>query len=374
MVKRSLQRTIEDFLFQDKTILLYGARQTGKTTLVKQITRAFNGKSLLLNGDETDIRELFTSLNVEKIKPVIADYNILVIDEAQRINEIGLALKIIHDNFKKVQLIATGSSSFELFNKLQEPLTGRKFEFLLYPFSFQEMVEHKDFLTERRNLEHRMIYGYYPQIALSAGQEIRLLRSLSDSYLYKDLLMLDSIKKPVLLEKLLKALALQLGNEVNYTELGRLLKCDNKTIEKYVDLLEKTFVIFKLPAFSRNVRNEITRGRKIYFYDNGIRNAVIEDFRALNSRVDTGALWENFIISERRKKLVNADLSTRTYFWRTTQQQEVDYIEDNSQGISAYEIKWNPLKKVSFPKTFKRNYPEAEVMIVNQDNFHELLL
>lgn len=374
MIQRRLRLIIEGYLFKGKTIVIYGARQTGKTTLLEQMLEPYLGDTLFLNGDDADIRGMLSDLNATKLIPIIGKSKIVVLDEAQRIPETGLALKIIHDNFKDVQLIATGSSSFELANNINEPLTGRKFEFTLYPLSFGEMVEHHGFLTEKRLLEHRLIYGYYPDIALNVGQEIKLLKSLASSYLYKDLLTLDTIKKPVLLEKILSALALQIGNEVSYNELAQLLKSDKETVEKYIDLLEKTCIIFRLGALSRNVRNEIKQGRKIYFYDNGIRNAILGNFSVLSSRTDKGALWENFLISERFKFLGNNELDVKSWFWRTTQQQEIDYIEEHPDKILAWEFKWNSQKTVRLSKTFSNAYSNTEFNIVNPENIQDFLL
>ena len=301
MVKREIEKDIRHYLFNQKAIIIYGARQVGKTTLVQSLVKEYKRSTLFLNGDDADIRALFSNPTASKLKPIIGNNKIVVIDEAQRIPETGLVLKMIHDNFKEIQLIATGSSAFELANKIKEPLTGRKFEYTLYPFSFSELVNHHGFLTEKRLLEHRLIFGYYPDIALSSGLEQRLLKELASSYLYKDLLMLENIHKPQLLEKILKALALQIGSEVSFHELALLTGSDNQTIEKYIDLLEKTYIIFRLNGLNRNVRNEIKKGKKIYFYDNGIRNAIIGNFLPLTSRTDNGALWENFLVSERIK-------------------------------------------------------------------------
>jgi uncharacterized protein len=374
MIQRRLQPIIEGYLFKGKTIVIYGARQTGKTTLLEQMLEPYRGDTLFLNGDDADIRGMLTDLNATKLIPIIGKSKIVVVDEAQRIPETGLALKIIHDNFKDVQLIATGSSSFELANNISEPLTGRKFEFTLYPLSFGEMVEHHGFLTEKRLLEHRLIYGYYPDIAINVGQETKLLKSLASSYLYKDLLILDTIKKPVLLEKILSALALQIGNEVSYNELAQLLNSDKETVEKYIDLLEKTCIIFRLGALSRNVRNEIKQGRKIYFYDNGIRNAILGNFSILSSRTDKGALWENFLISERFKFLRNNELDVKSWFWRTTQQQEIDYIEEHPDKLFAWEFKWNSKKEVRLSKTFINAYPNTEFQVVTPENIQNFIL
>jgi len=276
-------------------------------------------------------------------------------------------------NFKEIQLIATGSSSFELAKKISEPMTGRKLEFFLHPFSFGEMVEHHGLLTEQRLLEHRMIFGYYPDIALDQGHEIKLLKSLASSFLYKDLLTLEQIQKPVLLEKILKAVALQTGNEVSFSELAQLLGSDKGTIEKYIDLLEKAYILYQLGGLNRNVRNEIKKGRKIYFYDNGIRNAILGNLLPLSSRVDTGAIWENFLISERQKFLGNNDIDFRSWFWRTTQQQEIDYIEERQGKLFAYEFKWNIRNKARISKTFTNAYPESEFKVITPENMTEFL-
>jgi len=374
MVKRTLQELIEVFLFKKKTIIIYGARQVGKTTLVEELVKNLTEQTLFLNGDDADVRELFTNASATRLHPVIGRHKIVIIDEAQRIPETGLVLKIIHDNFKDIQLLATGSSSFELANKVNEPLTGRKFEFFLHPLSFGEMVSHHGFLTEKRLLEHRLIYGYYPDIALNVGEELKLLKNLVSSYLYKDLFVLEQIQKPVLLEKILKALALQTGNEVSFSELAQLLGSDRSTIEKYIDFLEKAHIIFCLNGLNRNVRNEIKKGRKIYFYDNGVRNAVLGNFSPINARADAGPLWENFVISERYKFLSNKDIEFNRYFWRTTQQQEIDYIEEYQGKYSAYEIKWNPGARAALSRTFSNAYPGTEFKIITPENMNEFIM
>ncbi|MFW5871963.1 MAG: ATP-binding protein [bacterium] len=373
-LSRSLEPVIAKYLLQKKIIILYGARQVGKTTLVESLVKNHKNATLFLNGDDSDIREILTNTGVTKLKPIIGKNKIVVLDEAQRIAETGLVLKIIHDNFKDVQLIATGSSAFELANKIKEPLTGRKLEFYLYPFSFKELVDYHGFLTEKRLIPHRLIYGYYPDIVLNEHKEKKLLKSLASSYLYKDLLMLENIQKPALLEKILKALALQLGSEVSYNELAQLVGSDKGTVEKYIDLLEKTYVIFKLNGLNRNVRNEIKKGKKIYFYDNGIRNAILGNFLPLNSRVDAGALWENYLISERIKFNSNKEIDFNSYFWRTTQQQEIDYLEEVENKLAAYEFKWNPNKRTFLSKTFSKAYPTADYKTISPDNIHEFLL
>jgi len=372
MINRLLQSSLEKRLFKGKAILLFGARQTGKSTLAEVLLSGLNEEWLTLNGDDADVREILSDTTATKLKVIIGNKKIALIDEAQRIKNIGLALKLITDQIKNVQVIATGSSSFELSSQVNEPLTGRKYEFMLFPLSFEEMVMHHGLLEEKRLIEHRMIYGYYPEIVTNPGEEKERLKLLASSYLYKDLLMLEQIKKPALLEKLLNALALQVGNEVNYTEIGQLIGSDRKTVEKYIDLLEKAFVIFQLPAFSRNVRNEIKKGKKVYFYDCGIRNAVINNFAPLSTRTDVGALWENFIIVERMKHLKYAENEARHYFWRTTQQQEIDLIEEVDSKLTAFEFKWNKNTKAKIPQTFTGNYPKSETLVVSPDNIETI--
>lgn len=372
MIKRPIQALIEQKLFKGKAILLFGPRQTGKSTLIESI---LSGKEhLYLNGDDADTEALLTRTTAVKLKMAVGTNKIVFIDEAQRIANIGLTIKLFTDQIKEVQVIATGSSAFELSGSVNEPLTGRKYEFLLYPLSFSEMVDKHGLIQEKRHIEHRMIYGYYPEIVTKIGEEKEHLKLLTGSYLYKDLLMLEQIKKPMLLEKLLKALALQIGSEVNNQEIGQLIGSNGKTVDKYIDLLEKAFVVFRLPAFSRNVRNEIKKGQKVYFYDCGIRNAVINNFKPLSSRTDVGALWENFLMAERMKFLRYSYIDAGQYFWRTTQQQEIDLIEDFNGGLSAYEFKWSRLAKVRFPQTFTNNYPETQTKVISPDNLEEFLL
>ncbi len=373
-IDRYLKSSLESRLFKEKAILLFGPRQAGKSTLIESVLKSIGLLWIYFSGDESETRELLSNTTSTKIKALISDHKVIFIDEAQRIPEIGLTLKIITDQLKGVQVIATGSSAFELANRLNEPLTGRKYEFLLFPLSFQEMCNHHGLLQEKRLLEHRLIFGYYPEIVTKSGEERELLRLLAESYLYKDLLLLEQVKKPVLLEKLVKALALQVGSEISFQELGQLVGADNATVEKYIQLLEKAFVVFVVPAFSRNVRNEIKKGKKVYFYDIGIRNAIINNFNLLSTRIDVGALWENFFISERKKIHEYHHSGAKLFFWRTTQQQEIDLIEETSEGLHAFELKWSEKRKVRFPQTFTVNYPEAITHIVHPNNIEEYLL
>lgn len=374
MIRREQTTYAKARLFKGKALLVFGPRQVGKTTFVQNLIADLNKKTLFLNGDESDVLVLFENPNVSKLKNIIGDNEILVIDEAQRITNIGIVLKIIVDQIKTVQVIATGSSSFELANKLNEPLTGRKYEMFLFPIAFSEMVTHSGLLEEKRSLEQRLIYGNYPEIVTNPIDAKEHIKLIANSYLYKDLFLLEQISKPVLLQKIVKALALQVGSEVNYNELAKLIQIDNKTVEKYIDLLEKAFVVFKLPALSNNVRNEIKKGKKIYFYDNGIINAVTANFNPLALRTDTGSLWENYIISERIKQMNIQQNEANSYFWRTTQQQEIDYIEKNDNSILACEIKWNAKTKYKIPVTFSTNYANVTSKIVSPENYEEFLL
>ena len=372
MIIRSLQQTIEKRLFKGKAILIFGPRQSGKSTLVEAILK--DKDHLYLNGDDADVRDLLTNTTSAKLKSVVGNKKILFIDEAQRIHNIGLTLKLFTDQIKDVQIIATGSSAFELSSQVNEPLTGRKYEYMLYPLSFEELVLQNGLISEKRLLEHRMIFGYYPEIVTKQGEEVELLRLLAGSYLYKDLLMLEQVKKPAILEKLLKALALQVGSEISYNEISQTIGSDPKTVDKYIDLLEKTYVVFRLPALSRNVRNEIKKGKKVYFYDCGIRNAIINNFKPISSRTDTGALWENYLMAERIKTLRYHNVDVDQYFWRTTQQQEIDLIEDDGEALSAYEFKWGTKSRVKFPQTFMENYKISKTLIITPENVEDFLL
>ena len=373
MIPRKIEDIIRIRLFKGKAILLFGARQVGKTTLVKSLAKITHKKVLNLNGDEPDVRELLGSISSSQLKNYIGNNELVIIDEAQRIQNIGITLKLITDNYPEIQVIATGSSSLDIAISAKEPLTGRKFEYTLYPFSFQELVNNHGLLEEKRQLEQRLIYGSYPEIVQNPNKSEELLNLISDSYLYKDLLLIETIKRPKLLAKLLNALALQIGNEVSYNELSQLVGADKGTVEKYIDLLEQTFVVFTLPSFSRNVRNELKKSKKIYFYDTGIRNSIIGNFNPVHSRTDIGALWENYLIADRIKKAEYGKIRTNFYFWRTTQQQEIDLIEETDGKLAAFEFKWNEKAKAKFPKTFSGNYPGAEFGVITQQNYETFL-
>lgn len=369
MIPRMLKEQVRTDLQKGKVIIIYGPRQSGKTTLVTDVAKSSGIRYLIMNGDEPDDREQLSNVTSAQLKALIGTSKLLIIDEAQRIENIGLTLKLIHDQIKGVQVIATGSSAFDLADKISEPLTGRKYVFHLYPFSFLEMSQYTSQSEEKRLIEHRMVYGYYPDVVTHKGEEMRTLALLSDSYLYKDLFAWEKIKKPSLLQKLLKALSLQLGNEVSFNELSKLIGADKETVERYIDALEKAFVIFTLPGFSRNVRTELRKGKKIYFIDNGIRNALISNFSPPGLRTDTGALWENFLISERRKLLAIHNPFRKSYFWRTVQQQEVDYLEEWNGRLYAYEFKWKKEGKDKFPTTFTKAYKESVCEQISAKNF-----
>lgn len=375
MFQRKLKERLKEDCFTGKVILLIGARQVGKTTLLKQLIKELDEQSIWFNADEADILELFTKATTStQLLQHIGNKRLVVIDEAQQIPDIGKKLKLIYDTRPDIQLIATGSSSFELQNRMNEPLTGRKITHYLYPFSYEEIVENTSLLEARRTLEKHLIYGTYPDVLNNPGKEKQVLTELASSYLYKDILQLEDIRKTSHIEKLLRALAFQVGSEVNYHELSNLVgNISSVTVEKYLDLFEKTFIVFKLPAFSRNLRNEIKKGKKYYFYDNGIRNVLISDFRMPEMRQDKGALWENYIISERLKYNQYHENYVNNYFWRTHDRAEIDYIEESDGQINAYEIKWMK-KKASFPNSFLTAYPNNTTAILNRENFEAFIM
>jgi len=329
---------------------------------------------LWLNADNFEIQALFDIPSSSRFKSIIANHKVVIIDEAQRIKNIGLKLKIIIDEIKEVQLIATGSSSFDLANEINEPLTGRKFEYRLFPVSFEEMTLHHGLLNELSLLKHRMVFGYYPDVVVSMENEKDLLKLLADSYLFKDLLIWNKIKKSDKLVKLLQALAFQIGSEVSYHELGKTVGLNSETVESYIELLEKSYILYRIGSFSRNLRNELKKSKKIYFVDNGIRNAVIGNYNHIELRNDAGALWENFLISERMKHMAYHNIYANQYFWRTHAQQEIDYIEEREGNIYAFEFKWSDTRKARIPKTFSNAYPEAISKIITPANFEEFIL
>ncbi len=375
MVKRELSEKLIQSCFKNKVILLLGARQVGKTTLLKELVKQINKPFTWLNADEADILEAFTSAvtSTQLIKLIGQDSQLVIIDGAQQIPDIGRKLKLIHDNRSDIQLIITGSSAFDLQDQTSEPLTGRKRTFHLYPISYRETENHTSPLEAKRLLDNRLIFGLYPEVVNNPGHEKGLLIEIAQSYLYKDILKMDGIRKPSHLDKLLKALALQVGSEVSYHELAQTIgNIDTSTVEKYLDLLEKAYVIFKLPAFNRNLRNEIKKGKKYYFYDNGIRNVLINNFTTPELRIDKGALWENFLISERIKSNSYSGRFVNSYFWRTQDQAEIDYIEEYDGILHAFEIKWKE-QKVIFPSSFLNTYSNHQTDVVTRNNYDNFL-
>lgn len=369
MISRILEDKIEKNLFQKKAILLVGPRQVGKTTLLQQIMRRIDKKSLYWNCDEPDIRTMLTLPSSTALKAKIGDAELLFIDEAQRVKDIGVTLKLMVDNCPDKQLIVTGSSALEMSNTMNEPLTGRKYEYKLLPFSVEELVARTSELEESRMLETRLIYGSYPDVVLNPGNESKILNNIVSSYLYKDIFTFQDVRKPEIIERMLQALALQVGSEVSFNELGNFLGIDSMTVRRYVDLLEKSYIIFHLHSYSRNLRTELKKSMKIYFYDNGVRNALITNYSPLDLRNDVGQLWENYLIVERLKHNIYSDFYGSYYFWRTTQQQEIDYIEDYNGILHSYEFKWNSHKKTSIVKTFANNYPDHTYEVINRENY-----
>jgi predicted AAA+ superfamily ATPase len=372
MINRFLQPQLESLLGSHKAIILMGARQVGKSTLL-QLLLGQRQDVLWLNGDNNDVQTLFTAISAERIHSLMGTKRVLVIDEAQRIPNIGVQLKIIIDQLPEVQVIATGSSSFELASKVNEPLTGRKREFKLYPLTVSEMAEHSSLIEELRLIPHRLVYGYYPEVVANPGQEANILKELTDSYLYRDILTLDKVAKSDKLVLLLKALAMQIGSQVSYNELSGLVGIDAKTIERYITVLEQSYIIFRLGSFSRNLRNELKFSKKIYFWDMGIRNAVIGNFSLAETRSDIGAMWENFAIAERMKQVNYRHPFAQSYFWRTKQQTEIDYIEEQDGSLRAFEFKWNARKSPRCPLAFSNTYPDASYSTITPSNIDDFL-
>ena len=375
MIQRTLQSVIANYIGKGKVILLVGARQVGKSTLFRQVVASASDRILWLNCDLAETRNTLTNPSLEELRLLTAGYPLVVIDEAQRVENIGLTLKLLTDNFPSIQLLVTGSSALGLHDHINEPLTGRKIEYRLFPISTEEIYRAEGLIATRGRLSSRLIYGSYPDILFGALPPEKALRELADSYLYKDVLEIEGLRKSAVLQKLLTALALQVGSEVSYNELSKTVGIDNKTVEKYIDILEKCFIIFRLDSYSRNIRTELTKGKKIYFCDLGIRNAILNNFAPLDTRSDVGALWENFFIMERMKHNHYADHAVRPYFWRTSDKQEIDYIEEYNGELHLFEMKWNAKKQnTKFPNLFVSTYHPTRTDIVTPDNYLPFLI
>ena len=373
-IKRVLQERIESRMAPGKAVLIFGARRVGKTVLMREIVSAYSGRTMMLNGEDYDTLALLENRSVANYRHLLDGVGLLAIDEAQNIPQIGQVLKLIVDEVPGVSVLASGSSSFDLRNKAGEPLVGRGTQFVLTPFSQREISQRESALDVRRNLESRLIYGAYPEVVTMENfdRKADYLRDIVGAYLLKDILSLDGLKNSGKIRDLLRLVAFQLGSEVSYEELGRQLGMSKTTVEKYLDLLEKVFVVYRLGAYSRNLRKEVSKAGKWYFYDNGIRNAIIGMFAPLAVRQDVGALWENYVIGERRKMNFNEGLHKEFYFWRTYDNQEIDLIEENEAGVSALEFKWGD-KMPSAPKAFREAYPTATFNVVNRENYLEFV-
>jgi len=369
-IKRDLQQWIENSLKPNRVVLIFGARRVGKTVLMNQIVKEFEGKTLTLNGDDYDTLLLLENRSIGNYRNLLNGIELLAIDEAQHIPDIGMKLKLMADEIQGIKIIVSGSSSFDLFNKSGEPLVGRSTPFHLTAFSQHEIAQSENLLETRQNLEIRLIYGSYPDVVLMNSNDERkeYLKNIVDAYLLKDILMVDGIKNASKMKELLQLIALQMGSEVSYEKLGQKLGMSKNTAEKYLDLLSKTFVIYRLGAFNRNLRKEVTKAGKWYFYDNGIRNALIGAYNSLPLRQDVGALWESYLIGERIKKNLNGNTQKELYFWRTYDGQEIDLIEVLGDEISAFEFKWGD-KMPNPPQAFATAYPQAIYQVVNRNNY-----
>jgi len=373
MISRSLVKRLVNRIDYKKAIILFGPRQVGKSTIAIELAKQITNDFLIFNGDSPQTSALWDINNVNQLIQSFGKNKLIILDEAQMIENIGLICKIIIDKKLDIQLVITGSSSLNIANKTQEPLTGRKWEYMLYPISCQELMEYQNIPTFLETLPNYLVTGMYPEVVTNSKDAIEIINNITNSYLYKDILALTGIKKPQLLEKILKALSWQVGGEVSLNELSSHVGADIKTVDHYIYLLEQAFVVYRLGTLSRNGRNEINTKKKIFFYDNGIRNALIGDFRPINLRNDIGALWENFIIVERKKLLAYNGFYGNIYFWRNKLNAEIDYIEEIDGKFYAYEFKWNPDKKVKFPQAFIDDYQPAETKVINKDNFWQWL-
>ena len=376
-IERDLESVLKEKMFGGKALVVYGPRQSGKTTMIRHLTGLYGKNDVLwLNGDNPDVRAKVSGITTDGWRLLLGGKRIVVVDEAQHIDDIGMSLKLLTDELPEVQVIATGSSAFELKNRMAEPLTGRKFEYRLLPLSFHELASANGLLEETQNRERRLLYGSYPDVVAHPGNEPALLSEIAGSYLFKDIYALDGLRKTGSLDRLIRALAFQIGSEVSLNELAGLVGMDAKTVDRYIELLARCYIVHPLGAFSRNLRNEIKKGFKIYFYDLGIRNAVIGNFSPLASRTDAGPMWENFLIMERIKLNINRPFPPRPFFWRTRmpESREIDYLEESDGQLRAWEFKSNPGTKAKIPLAFQRAYPDTPADVITPSNYESFLL
>lgn len=376
LIPRSLTKEVIDQLkFSNKGIVVYGARQVGKTTLSKEIINELGLKTLTINGDQSRFIDIISSRDLAKIRSLVEGYELLFVDEAQRIPEIGINLKIILDNLPFIKVLVTGSSSLDLASKISEPLTGRVWNYHLYPISFFELSQNNNRAELDSQLEERLIYGSYPEIfsLINTQKKREYLQNLSDAYLYKDFLEFGEIKNSSKIRDLLKLLAFQIGSEVSLSELGNSLGISKDTVFRYINLLEKSYIVFRLKGFSRNLRKEITKMDKVFFYDLGVRNVLIDNFKPIKDRDDVGKLWENFLIIERMKTLAYKKNPAAVYFWRTYTGAEIDYIEEYNGQLSGFEFKFGT-KTVKMPEGWEIAYPASNFSCVNRNNYLDFIL
>jgi predicted AAA+ superfamily ATPase len=370
-----IQRLISDqiknkILQSPKVVVLYGARQVGKTTLVNHLVSELPYRTLRIDAEDSRYTEVLSSKNVERLKSLLAGYQLVVIDEAQQIPEIGTTLKLIHDHIADVRVIATGSSSFDLSNKVMEPLTGRHWSYTLYPISYGELAKENNTFELDQRLDNALIYGAYPEVLTipSLEEKKEYLNRLCSSYLFKDVLQIAQVRNSLKLQQLLKLLAYQIGSQVSLNEIGTRLDMNRETVMRYIDLLEKSFVIFRLSGLNRNLRNEVTKMDKIYFYDLGIRNSIIDMLKPLQDRNDAGQLWENFLIGERIKHNAYANSHIATYFWRLSTGAEIDFVEEKEGKYYGYEFKWGN-KQAKPPASWQTGYPDSSFACINRNNY-----
>lgn len=373
MFSREQYINVEKQFFKGMAITLIGPRQVGKTTLLNYLLQNSAYKCVYYNCDEPDVKRSLENVTTTQLNGIIGDNDIIIIDEAQRVENIGITLKLLVDNFKHKQFIVTGSSSLEIADKIFEPLTGRQLLYNLYPLCLKEIYKGKTHVEVNKNINWHLVYGMYPKIVVEKNDAELLLKNLAGSYLYKDVLSWKDIRKPDLLDKILHLLALQMGSEVSLNELAIQLKVSVATVESYIDLLEKSGVVFRLKAYCTNERKEVSKMKKVYFWDNGIRNAILGRFEAIENRTDVGALWENFIITERLKMNNYAQKNVKSFFWRSNQQQEIDYVEIEGNSIAGFECKFNPLTKGKPTKAFTNMYPTATSSLLTPENYHSFV-